>query len=58
MRALEATGRRIVDLSEIKDRAEAVGRTVDAMRAGADAIVQAALEDGDWYGRPDVLLRI
>jgi uncharacterized protein len=27
------------------------------MRAGADAIVQGALEDGNWYGRPDVLLR-
>jgi len=28
------------------------------MPAGADAIVQGALEDGNWYGRPDVLLRI
>ena len=25
---------------------------------GADAIVQGALEDGNWYGRPDVLLKI
>ena len=54
---LESAGRRIVNLAEIKDRTEAVARTVNAMRAGADAIVQGALEDGNWYGRPDVLLR-
>ena len=54
---LEGAGRRIVNLAEIRDRTEAVARTVDAMGAGADAIVQAALEDGNWYGRPDVLLR-
>src|SRR5258705_8391032 len=55
--ALEGAGRRIVSLAEITDRNEAVARTVNAMRAGADAIVQGALEDGNWYGRPDVLLR-
>ena len=55
--ALEGAGRRIVNLAEIRDRTEAVARTVNAMRAGADAIVQGALEDGNWYGRPDVLLR-
>ena len=27
------------------------------MRTGVDAIVQSALEDENWYGRPDVLLR-
>lgn len=54
--ALEGAGRRIVNLAEITDRTEAVARTVNAMRAGADAIVQGALEDGNWYGRPDVLL--
>jgi uncharacterized protein len=54
---LEGAGRRIVNLAEIRDRTEAVMRTVYAMRAGADAIVQGALEDGNWYGRPDVLLR-
>ena len=54
---LEGAGRRIVNLAEFRDRTEAVARTVDAMGAGADAIVQGALEDGNWYGRPDVLLR-
>src|SRR6185295_17026275 len=37
---LENTGRRIVNLAEIRDRTEAVARTVNALRAGADAIVQ------------------
>lgn len=46
-----------MNLEEFRDRTEVVGRTVEAMRAGADAIVQGALEDGNWYGRPDVLLR-
>jgi predicted RecB family nuclease len=54
---LEGAGRRIVNLAEITDRTEAVARTVNAMRAGDDAIVQGALEDGNWYGRPDVLLK-
>ena len=56
--SLESAGRRIVNLAEIRDRTEAVTRTVNAMRAGADGVVQGALEDGNWYGRPDVLLRI
>jgi len=29
-----------------------------AMKSGAQAIVQAALESGDWRGRADVLLRV
>src|SRR5207245_1528913 len=28
------------------------------MRDGADVIVQGALADGAWYGRPDVLERV
>ena len=55
--ALERAGRRIVDLAEITDRTEAIASTVNAMRAGADAVVQGALEDGNWYSRPDVLLK-
>ncbi|HEV8719741.1 MAG TPA: TM0106 family RecB-like putative nuclease [Candidatus Binatia bacterium] len=55
--SLEGAGRRIVNVAEITDRTEAVARTANAMRAGADAIVQGALDDGSWYGRPDVLLK-
>lgn len=56
--SLESAGPHLVNLADIKDRAEAVARTVNTMRAGADAIVQGALEDGNWYGRPDVLLKV
>ena len=55
--SLERAGRQLVNLADIKDRTEAVSSTVNAMRAGADAIVQGAIEDENWYGRPDVLLR-
>src|SRR5437016_4283282 len=33
-------------------------QTIEAMRSGAAAIVQAKLEDGRWRGRADVLLRV
>ena len=33
-------------------------RALEAMRAGADAIVQAELGRGRWVGRADVLLRV
>jgi uncharacterized protein len=56
---LKAEGRNVVDLSAIKDPEAATAATLEAMRAGQDVIVQAALlaDDGRWYGRPDVLLR-
>ena len=37
---------------------EAVRRTLEAMKAGADAILQGALRQGEWFGRPDVLRKI
>ena len=55
--SLRADGRSIVDLRERNDRDEAVTATLRAMREGADAIVQAALRDGQWFGLPDVLLK-
>ncbi|HEY3382636.1 MAG TPA: TM0106 family RecB-like putative nuclease [Vicinamibacterales bacterium] len=48
----------IVELGDVKDRLEAVERTTAAMRSGADAIVQAALGNDRWYGRPDVLKKV
>ena len=54
---LRARGLTIVDLSECAGEA-AVERTVSAMRAGADAILQAALRNERWFGRPDVLCRV
>ncbi len=57
---LKAEGRNVLDLSALKDPEAAAAATHEAMRAGQGAIVQAALlsDDGRWYGRPDVLLRI
>src|SRR5688572_3206972 len=56
--SLAAAGRRIVDLASVKDGEAAAERTLEAMRGGADAIVQAALGDGRWRGRPDVLVKV
>jgi predicted RecB family nuclease len=56
--SLRAEGRGVVDLSNEKDRDAVVAQTLNAMRAGAGIIVQAALRDGRWFGRPDVLLRV
>ena len=55
--SLQSAGRHLVNLSDLTHREEAVARTANSMRAGAKAIVQGALEDREWYGRPDVLLR-
>jgi predicted RecB family nuclease len=52
------SGGRLVDLGEVKDHGQASARTLDAMREGADAIVQAALSNGSWQGRPDVLIKV
>src|SRR5437660_5639491 len=37
---------------------DAVSRSTDAMRAGAEVILQPALRHGGWFGRPDVLRRV
>ncbi len=56
--SLQAAGRTIVTLADVKERDAVVAQTLDAMRSGADVIVQGALCDGRWYGRPDVLQRV
>ena len=56
--ALQAVGKRILDLSGTREPADAIARTRDALQTGADVIVQGALAGGSWYGRPDVLLRV
>jgi len=55
--SLRARGLVVDDLREVEGNT-AAERTVVAMQAGAGAIVQAALTDGRWDGRADVLLRI
>jgi uncharacterized protein len=54
---LREQGLQTLDLSVFSGE-EAVARTPDAMRAGVDAIIQPALRDGRWFGRPDLLRRV
>lgn len=56
--SLRTNGRRIVDLSDVKGREALLTQTMDAMRAGADVIVQGGLRDGRWFGKPDVMQRL
>ena len=58
VQSLQVDGLKIVDLADVKDRAAAIAQTLDAMVSGADAVVQGALGDGHWYGRPDVMRRV
>ena len=37
---------------------DAVEHSLEAMRSGSDVILQPALRNGRWFGRPDVLLRL
>ena len=47
---------RIIQGIDVTD--EAVSETLDAMRNGNEIIVQAALSDGNWHGRADILRRV
>ena len=54
---LRVQGRRIVGPEKEGGKLPAE-RVLEAMRAGADVIVQAELRHGRWFGRADVLLRV
>jgi uncharacterized protein len=59
--SLQRDGLRVVNLEDVfkdGDRAQHVARTLDAMREGADVVVQGALSDGRWFGYADVLERV
>jgi predicted RecB family nuclease len=56
--SLRAAARDVVDLAELREPDVAIARTLELMRSGADVIVQAAVGDGRWYGRPDVMHRV
>ncbi len=47
----------VVDLAGCADD-DAAARSIDAMRAGVDVVLQPALRSGRWFGRPDVLRRV
>src|SRR5690242_18062755 len=55
---LRASGKDVVDLAGVEHNVERLERTVAAMRDGAGVIVQGAIADGEWNGRPDVLVRV
>jgi len=52
--SLVASGLSMVDLNGVSESGALV-QTQEAMDSGADIIVQGALKDGSWFGRPDVL---
>ncbi|MEQ1869722.1 MAG: TM0106 family RecB-like putative nuclease [Vicinamibacterales bacterium] len=58
VQSLRVDGLKTVGLADVKDRVSALAQTLDAMASGADAVVQGALGDGRWYGRPDVMRRV
>jgi predicted RecB family nuclease len=55
---LQAQGRDIVTIPGVSPDEAAAQLTIEAMRSGAQAIVQAALRGDGFVGRADVLLRI
>ena len=56
--SLRTDGRTVVNLSDKTATADRAARTLDAMRAGTDVIVQGELRDGRWLGKPDVMRRV
>jgi len=56
---LRRQGRDVLDLNDIpRNQADlAIAQTLDAIRAGQDVIVQAALQHESWFGYADMLLR-
>ncbi|HSM76724.1 MAG TPA: hypothetical protein VLT57_03825, partial [Bryobacteraceae bacterium] len=55
---LVSEGLSIVNLDGCKNEADSVAQTLQAMAKGVDVIVQGALRDDRWFGRPDVLRKI
>jgi uncharacterized protein len=55
---LRTEGKIISDLANVENLDVAAARTLEVMHSGVDIVVQAALHDGRWYGRPDVLRRV
>jgi predicted RecB family nuclease len=55
---LEQAGLQVVRVEGVGIEEKQLKDTADAMRAGVPVIVQAALADGRWAGRPDILRRL
>jgi len=57
LRYLRAEGPSVVEPAQEGGKL-ATDKALDAMRAGADLIVQAELSDGRWFGRADLLVKV
>jgi uncharacterized protein len=55
---LRDRGGRVEEIAPEVRNAERLARTRDLMRDGVDVIVQGALADGPWFGKPDIMRRI
>ena len=55
---LEAQGVSMLNLRDIDDSEKALAETRAAMESGVEAIAQATLASGRWFGRSDVLRRV
>jgi predicted RecB family nuclease len=55
---LKSTGHTVVSIEGTGADSVALSSTIEAMKSGAQIIVQAALQDGHWIGRIDVLRRV
>ena len=55
---LRSRGLKIVEIEGVGVSQSQIEQTVEAMRAGAEVIVQGAFLQGVWSGRTDVLLRV
>jgi len=49
---------KVVRLAEHGADADLVAETLRLMAEGVDVIAQGALRDGEWFGRPDVLIKV
>ena len=58
LRHLAAEGVSVLDLRAIEGDEKALAETIAAMKRGEEAIAQATLENGRWFGRADVLRRV
>src|SRR5580693_6869794 len=54
----QKAGNRIVSIPTVGNWADAVAATKDAIRSGVEVIYQATVEDGNWRGRADFLVRV
>ena len=55
---LRDTGKRVTVIDGVGADDQVIESTLEAMRSGREIIVQGALSEGSWSGRPDILRRV